>query len=73
MIPQNRKINRTNLISVDQSKYWGQKEVLLWPESSIAEKIIKLVRWIRCANLLFAVFSFNRKASAVIIQNNNSY
>jgi len=25
---------------VDQSKYWGQKEVLLWPESSIAEKII---------------------------------
>jgi len=52
---------------VDQSKYWGQKEVLRWPESSIAEKIIKLVRWIRYANLLFAVFSFNRKASAVKI------
>jgi hypothetical protein len=41
--------------------------VLRWPESSIAEKIFKLVRWIRCANLLFAVFSFNRKASAVKI------
>ena len=55
------------MISVDQSKYWGLKEVLRWAESSIAETIIKLVRWIRCANLLFAVFRFNRKASAVKI------
>jgi len=55
------------LISVGQSKYWEQKLVLRWPESSVAEKIIKLVRQIRCANLLFAVFSFNRKASAVKI------
>ncbi len=38
------------------------------PESSVAEKIIKQVRQIRCANLLFAVFSFNRKASAVKIK-----
>ena len=41
--------------------------MLLWPESSVGEKIIKLVRQIRCANLLFAVFSSNRKASAVKI------
>ena len=39
--------------------------MLLWPESSVGEKIIKLVRQIRCANLLFAVISFNRKASVV--------
>ncbi len=41
--------------------------MLLWPESSVGEKIIKLVRQIRCANLLFAVMSFNRKASVVKI------
>jgi hypothetical protein len=35
--------------------------VLRWPESSVAEKIIKLVRQIRCASLLFVVFSFNKK------------
>ena len=56
---------------MDQSKYWGQKEVLLWPESSVGEKIIKLVRQIRCANLLFALISFNRKASVVEILKNN--
>ena len=56
---------------MDQSKYWGQKEVLLWPESSVGEKIIKLVRQIRCANLLFALISFNRKASVVKILKNN--
>ena len=50
---------------MDQSKYWGQKELLLWPETSVGEKIIKLVRQIRCANLLFAVISFIRKASVV--------
>ena len=41
--------------------------MLLWPESSVGEKIIKLVRQIRSANLLFAVISFNRKASVVKI------
>jgi len=56
---------------VDQSKYWGQKEVLRWPETSVGEKIIKLVRQIRCANLLFALISFNRKASVVKILKNN--
>jgi hypothetical protein len=55
------------LKSIGQSKYWEQNLVLRWPESSVAEKIIKQVRHIRCANLLFAVFSFNRKASAVKI------
>jgi hypothetical protein len=70
-LPENRKINRTNLISVDQSKYWGQKEVLQWPAASVGEKIIKLVRQIRRANLLFALISFNRKASVVIILKNN--
>ena len=39
--------------------------MLRWPASSVGEKIIKLVRQIRCANLLFAVISFNRKASVV--------
>ena len=39
--------------------------MLLWPETSVGEKIIKLVRQIRCANLLLAVISFNRKASVV--------
>ena len=56
---------------MDQSKYWGQKEVLLWPETSVGEKIIKLVRQIRCANLLFAVISFDRKARVVKILKNN--
>ena len=45
--------------------------MLLWPESSVGEKIIKLVRQIRCANLLFALISFNRKASVVKILKNN--
>ena len=39
--------------------------MLRWPESSVVGEIIKLVRQIRCANLLFAVISFNRKASVV--------
>ncbi len=39
--------------------------MLRWPESSVGEKIIKLVRQIRCANLLFAAISVNRKASVV--------
>jgi hypothetical protein len=42
--------------------------VLGWPESSVAEKIIKLGRQLRCAYLLFATFRFNRKASAIKIE-----
>jgi hypothetical protein len=38
--------------------------VLRWPESSVGEKLIKLVRQIRCANLLFAVISFSVKANS---------